>query len=173
MTAADSAEGAARFRAARELFFAYEGSLFYMSRNDQDRRYLEYGVPNSVEQRWLAELTARQLDSLDTRSNWRVINFLLHHRDTNYLEKVVAAQPLGQLWERISYLELLLKYIDSCRAAGAPPKLIVASLDAVQNRAKKLRSACRSDTSRKRVTNILGETERRQTKLSLTTTGPS
>ena len=103
--AADSAD--AEFRAARELFFAYDGSLFYMSRDGSDRRYLEYRVPESVEQGWLAELTARHLASLDAKGNWRVINFLLSHRDSRYLDATCTVTPwsVSSNWSMASTLD--------------------------------------------------------------------
>jgi hypothetical protein len=166
MRTADSAEEDTRLAAARKLFFAHDGSLFYMSRDDQDRRYLEYAVPKSVEQRWLADLTERHLGSLNKPGNWRVINFLLHHRNTNYLDRVVAAPPLGRLWERISYFELLSKYIDVCRGAGASRNSIAASLQSVHEAAQNLVRACQSNVSRERVAKLITETEQRQEELA-------
>jgi len=91
-----------------------------MSRDGADREYQSYAVPEDVEREWLRELTARHLAALVKPGNWWTLNFLVHHRDTNHLERVIAAPPLGELWQRTAYLELLLQYIRACQSAGAP-----------------------------------------------------
>ena len=147
---------------ARELFFRYDGSRFFMSRDDQERRYAEYGVPQSVERAWLAELTAQKLALLDKPGNYWVISFLWGHGNTNHLSKLIAAEPLGRLWERIAYLEELLQYIDRCRTAGEADEHIVASLDVVHQRAENLLRAGRSDRTRRRILKVISKTDVRR-----------
>ena len=153
-------------RAARDLFFKYDGSTFYMSRDGADREYRSYAVPGDLEREWLRELTARHLDALVKPGNWWTLNFLVHHRDTNYLERVIAAPPLGELWQRTAYLELLLEYISACQSAGASRARIASALNVVQKHAEDLIRRSRSETSRARVAKVLVEAERRTEKLN-------
>ena len=41
---------------AKALFFEYDGSLFYMSRDGVDIQYKRYQVPKDVESKWLKEI---------------------------------------------------------------------------------------------------------------------
>ena len=43
-------------QSARDLFFRYDGSRFYMSRDGVEADYQEAGVPPEVETTWLEEL---------------------------------------------------------------------------------------------------------------------
>jgi hypothetical protein len=101
---------------ARALFVKYDGSGFFMSRDDVYWEYRGYGVPPDVESQWRDELTAEKIAELDQPGNWRSLHYLCHHEDTRFLHEVVRAEPLGELWKRIAYLELLLKYVERCRA---------------------------------------------------------
>lgn len=160
-----SAEELARLRQARELFFQYDGSTFYMSRDGADRRYAELGVPRAIEQAWLEELTDRKLAALDNAGNWWTINFLVHHQLAGHLARVVASEPRGELWERLSYLELLLKYLEVSRAGGASWAEIQEVLNTIGPRAASLLAACRSEATRHRAQNLITEIERRQRKI--------
>lgn len=102
-------------RAAKTLFFEYEGSLFYMSRNGVDDQYRSYGVTKSQEAAWLKELTTIQLERLSEPGNWRVINFLWHRELCDHLDEVLEAVPLGKLWERCAFLEDVIDYYELCR----------------------------------------------------------
>ena len=44
-----------RLQPARELFFTYDGSRFYMSRDGVEQDYLRFAVPREVETAWLEE----------------------------------------------------------------------------------------------------------------------
>ena len=55
--------------AAKDLFFRYDGSLFYMSRDGADREYTQYDIPKSTEKLWLKELTAQKLAALHDSGN--------------------------------------------------------------------------------------------------------
>lgn len=102
-------------KSARELFMAYDGSRFYMSRDGVEEQYQRYEVPRDVEATWLEELTACKLRRLPEPGNWKVVYFLVHHSDTRHFRAVVATQPLGEeFWQRCSYLETLLRYIQLC-----------------------------------------------------------
>lgn len=103
--------------AAKALFWAHDGSSFYMSRGlmrDELERFRRFAVPPEVQAQWLSELTAEQLVKLGEPGNAMVVNFLLHHGDTAYLNELVAQAPLGTVRERCAYLEDLLRYIDRC-----------------------------------------------------------
>jgi len=154
-------------KAARELFNRYDGSVFYMSRDGSDREYRAYGIPKEVEDQWLAELTERKLQRLDQPKNWWSLNFLNDHQDPRHLERVIASPPLGELWERTVYLELMLRYISVCQPAGVSRELIRTALDTAEEHAQKLVAAARSDKSRDRIARVLTEVERRKRKLSL------
>ena len=78
------------YRAAREMYFHYLGSSFYMSRDgaigEIQARFDGYQVPEEVIQQWAAELKAQQLTRLNARGNWSVLGFLEHH---SYLEQAL------------------------------------------------------------------------------------
>src|SRR5258708_1675076 len=116
-------------RVARDLFFKYDGSTFYMSRDGADREYRSYAVPGDLERQWLRELTARPLDPLTRRGKWWTLNFLVPHRETNSVDRFIAPPPLGELWQRTAYLELLLEYISACQSAGASRAGIASALN--------------------------------------------
>lgn len=78
---------------ARELFFKYDGSRFYMSRDDVEWEFRSYEIPEQLRKQWLEELTATKLDKLEAGDNWSVVYFLLHHRDTRHLERILRATP--------------------------------------------------------------------------------
>ena len=80
---------------ARKIFFDYEGSRFYMSRDGVDVEYERYPVPQQLERKWLEELTASRLDMLDRSGNWWVVHFLWHHRDSRHLSRLIQTKPLG------------------------------------------------------------------------------
>ena len=154
-------------RRARELFFDHDGSTFYMSRNDVDKEYLSYGVPKAVEEDWLAELTRRKLAALNKPGNWWTLNFLEDHRDPSHLAEVIAVPPIGELSQRVAYLEHLLLYIGICQSAGTARELVASALDYVEEEARKLLRAARSEYRRARVDKVLVDAKRRKRKLAL------
>jgi hypothetical protein len=122
---------------ARELFFAYDGSGFYMSRDGSDMEYRAYKVPRELEAQWRDELAADKIAKLAEPGNWRSLNYLCHHNNTGFLYEVAHAEPLGELWQRISYLELALEYIERCKGHYRRGE-IRAALKTVQARAAAL-----------------------------------
>jgi len=146
---------ATRLQPARDLFFTHDGSHFYMSRDGTDHQYVAYAVPRTVEQQWLAELAALRLDAIDKAGNWSCIHFFIHHHDTSHLDRFVATPPLGRLWERTAYVELLLKYIAMCQKDGASNTMVENAVDVVLTRARALIRGCRSDKSRGRVNRLI------------------
>jgi len=131
------ANGNPSMERARELFFRHDGSRFYMSRNDVEYEYLGYAVPRELEMQWREELTADKLAKLDQPGNWWTLNYLCHHNDTRYLHQVVQAEPLGEFWQRVSYLELLLEYTERC-AACYPIDDIRAAIHTVRAKTEEL-----------------------------------
>jgi hypothetical protein len=99
---------------AHDLFVAYDGSIFYMSRDGADNTYRAFGVPKEIEAVWLEALTAERLRQLGEPGNWRVLNFLWQHSDPMHLAEVVEAEPLGKVWERRAFVQRTLR-----RQAGA------------------------------------------------------
>jgi hypothetical protein len=122
---------------ARELFFQYDGSRFYMSRDGVESEYLDYAVPRELELQWRQQLTAEKIAKLDQPGNWWTLNYLCHHNDTRFLHEVVRAEPLGELWKRVSYVELLLEYTERCSACY-PRDDIRAALQTVLARTAEL-----------------------------------
>ncbi len=95
---------------AKRLFFAYDGSYFYMTRDGVQEAYREAGVPPEVESAWLDELTQVKLQALRRKGNWSALYFLNRRDDHRHLAVVLEAEPMGVLWERCAFLEQLLKY---------------------------------------------------------------
>ena len=112
------------FNKARQLFFAHDGSRFYMSRNGVEDQYARMQVPTSIESGWLEELTALKLKQLSSAGNWRVLNFLIHHSDFRHLDKIESAVPLGQFWEKCAFLEDLLRYLRACGSTYESTRII-------------------------------------------------
>ena len=144
--------------AAREMFFAHDGSRFYMSRNDLEQRYLDYRVPRPVEAEWLAELTEEKLAALHERGNWRSVNFVLSHSDTRHLDLIAGSQPQGVFWEKCAFLELLLKYVRACRDRYPTQQLLDVCND-VSEHAGRLGRRVRADRSVRRVAWIIEKAE--------------
>jgi hypothetical protein len=95
---------------AKELFFKYDGSTFYMSRDGVEKEFYSYDIPDSLQKDWLTELREQKLSKLNERGNWTIIHFLNHHRQKGYLDKLISGKPLGEFWERCAYLEELIEY---------------------------------------------------------------
>jgi len=141
---------------ARSLFFAYDGSTFYMSRDGVEEEYRALAVSKESERAWLAELTEQKLAALDQPGNWWTISFLLHHGDFEHSELVLAAAPNGVLWQQCAFLEFLLDYVEkarSRRAISAGRADNATSL--ARATAQKLLRRSRSDNSRRRIQRII------------------
>jgi hypothetical protein len=140
---------------ARQLFFAYDGSTFYMSRDGAEAEYEQYEVPPATEDEWLQELTRSRVAELDQPGNWRSVNFLLHHGNFAHVDEVLAAAPKGVLWERCSFLELALKYLAEARERGrATEAEVEAGVNALAQQASILTRRARSTDSRARCRSI-------------------
>jgi hypothetical protein len=150
---------------ARELFFDYDGSGFYMSRDGVDAEYERSGVPPEVERAWLEDLTAKKLELLTAPGNWAVVSFLLHHGDTRYLPRLVEAKPLGVFWQRCAYLEDLLKYVNRCSSEHGAADLRAAT-EYVLNEARLLARRVRSARSLARVSALVEAAEQGLDELS-------
>jgi hypothetical protein len=79
---------------ARQLFFEYDGSEFYMSRDGADDEYLA---------------------ALDRPGNWKIVDFLAHHWDYSHVKELLSTVPRGAWWERVAYLEGLMDYVRKAR----------------------------------------------------------
>jgi hypothetical protein len=138
---------------ARSLFFAYDGSTFYMSRDGVEEAYRGAGVPPEVQSAWLEDLTEIKLRDLRQRGNWRVLHFLNHHADHGHIATVVKAEPKGLLWERCAFLEELLAY--AREQAGGEPSLVVQAVRRVVVESDRLLGRVRSKASIDRIRAIL------------------
>ena len=108
---------------ARQLFFDFDGSEFYMSRDGVEDEYRALKVPKDLRRKWMRDLTAKHLAALDQPGNWKTIDFLSHHWDYSHVRELLRARPVGVWWERVAYLENLLDYVRKARwrlrASGA------------------------------------------------------
>ncbi len=136
---------------ARELFFKYDGSGFYMSRDGVEQDYRRFAVPKELEKAWLEELTDKKLNGLREPGNWLSVHFLCHHNDTRHLHAVMHAEPLGAFfWQRCSYLELLLDYAKLC-LGSYPVNDIRAAVESVLTQARYLATSAPDRKLRTRV----------------------
>lgn len=157
---------------AREIFRHYDGSRFHMDRDGASEEYRRFAVPHEIEQRWLAELTASHLSQLASPDGWRAVYFVNHHSDLSHLAEIITAQPTGVFWQRCSYEELLLEYLDRCGdgALSGPVStplryndaVIARALNRVTANGRALRRRVRSDHSVRRVEVLLEDASRRQ-----------
>ena len=126
---------------ARELFFRYEGSGFFMSRDGADAQYRRYAVPPELEQQWRTALTAQKVAELRRAATWPAqyfaLYYLRHHGDTRYLPEAMRAEPVGEYWQRCAYLEQLLDYAGQC-ARSHPLDEIRPAVETVLRRAELL-----------------------------------
>jgi hypothetical protein len=140
---------------ARELFFKYDGSRFYMSRDDVEEEYRSYDVPEQLRKQWLEELTATKLDKLE-EGNWSVVYFLLHHRDTRHLPRILQATPRGSYGQRCAFLEDVLDYVKMCAHAEVIGRSqIREAAQYVLNQARPIEMDVEQDDSRERVARII------------------
>jgi hypothetical protein len=140
---------------AKRLFFAYDGSCFYMSRDGAAAKYLEAGVPPEFESAWLDELTRIKLRSLRRKGNWKVLRFLNHHADYGHLAAVAGAEPNGLLWERCAFLEEVLHYAREGEKAGLEPSMVAQVVRGVVSESERLLNRARSKVSVRRIQAIL------------------
>jgi hypothetical protein len=100
---------------ARELFFAFDGSEFYMSRDGADVEFTALKVPKAKRREWMRELTAKYLARLDQPGNWKTLQVLSHHWDYAHVREALSAPPLGVWWQQVAFLEELLDYVGKAR----------------------------------------------------------
>jgi hypothetical protein len=146
--------------AARDPFFKHDGSRFYMSRNDMEAVYDAYHVPDEIEREWLADLTGLKLALLESPGNWWSIPFLLDHRDCRHMREVLQARPLGVLWQKITFVENQLSYVEMCDRLGASVGETRDPIERVLANALGLLKSCRSDRTRKRVNQLVAQADR-------------
>jgi hypothetical protein len=121
---------------ARELFEAYDGSTFFMSRDGADEEYRSLQVPRGIEAMWLADLTARKVASLGQPDGAMAIVFLQHHQDFTHVVEVMATQPKGNGSDQLDYLRAALGYIvEAARHGAAGEALIDHAVSVVTDRA--------------------------------------
>jgi hypothetical protein len=145
---------------AKRLFFEYDGSRFYMSRDGVEANYREAGVPPETEAAWLRELTRAKLDLLSREANWAVLQFLNHHEDPGHIDEVVCADPRGSLWQRSAFLEELLAYASLVKRSGGDPRTIARAARKVIVEAERLLKRARSEDSTRRIQAVLTEARR-------------
>lgn len=151
---------------AKKMFFDYDGSRFYMSRDGVETKYLSADVPPPTETAWLEELTEQKLGALQSKGNWKTIHFLRHHGDYRYLAQIVAVEPQGVLWERCAFLEELLDYARGCiKCVGVVP--VTRAIDLVIEQASQLVLKVKSAESRARIEQILDDARSRRERVTV------
>lgn len=100
---------------AKELFFTFDGSEFYMSRDGVDTEFEALNVPRDLRRAWMRELTSEHVAALGQPGNWKTLRFLSHHHDYSHVPDALAARPLGVWWEQVAFLEHLLGYVRVAR----------------------------------------------------------
>tara|TARA_R110002124_G_scaffold115056_1_gene270734 strand:+ start:128 stop:499 length:372 start_codon:yes stop_codon:yes gene_type:complete len=71
--------------------------------------YEKFKISKEQEKKWLKEMTKSKLEELDKKGNWNTIFFLNHHSDFEHLNQILDSEPLGEYWEKCSFLEELYK----------------------------------------------------------------
>ncbi|MEO5911748.1 MAG: hypothetical protein ABIP95_12735 [Pelobium sp.] len=128
---------------AKKLFFNYDGSTFYMSRNGVEGEYQSYHIPDLLQNEWLNELRAEKLTVLNEPGNWKVVYFLNTHRQEGYLDQLISVKPLGKFWEKCAYLETLLNYAINTQKPNQSqlPKLITFIADRINEMERTIKAA--------------------------------
>jgi hypothetical protein len=152
---------------AKEIYFQYQGSTFFMTRDGVDyTMFLE--VPHEVLTEWDAEIKDLELAKLGLPGNVEALSFLAHHGYFEHLGDVLATPPLGRLWQRCAYLEQLLIFLDCCSDDRYPPpnvryepQTLWAALEWVIAQAAVVRRRARSKASYARVDRIVAEAQSR------------
>ena len=145
---------------AKELFFRYEGSQFYMSREGADAEYSRFQVPAEIEAAWLEEMTLSRLRGLDAPGNWKVVHFLSSHQDFRHLDAVLGATPMGEMWERCAYVEQLISWMKEAEILElASSEDIRVTLESAEQKASELADSAQSDESRQRIERVFRDIE--------------
>lgn len=143
--------------AARDLFFAYEGSSFYMSRDGRDRDFEAMEVPKESQRRWLDELAAKRLVEIGEPGGWRSVSFLLHHGLQGHLQVVIGTTPAGRPWERTAYLELAAKYVEQCATASKAESDGRRALLQIEEQARELQADYKMRGQRDRLNKLIDQ----------------
>jgi hypothetical protein len=142
-------------RQAKALYFVYEGSEFYMSRNGVDGEFRDYAVPDEVRNDWEADLLAMNLVRLRTMGVCSgTVDFLVTRERPEYLPEVLAAMILpDDLNGTCQLLESMVTYIDLCDGHYERGE-IVRALEYVTAEAHTLLRRARAEEKRQRIRRI-------------------
>lgn len=140
---------------ARKLFFEYDGSRFYMSRDGVEHQYRQHGVPSELELQWLEELTQQKLENVHENGGWGVIHFLQHHRKYEYLEVLLTVEPKGKLCEKCAFLEGFVRYIKEIPVHLTPIDRRHSGYKHIVEASQKLLRRARSKASRDRIQRVM------------------
>lgn len=143
------------YAAARELFRAYDGSRSFMHRDGVEEDFLAYEVPLETERAWFNELLQEHLAALTRPGNWRSVSFLKHHGRCDYLEEVVAAEALGEWWERCSFFEQTLGFVEYYCRRHLPSARLADICASIAERAAPLAATMPIDQPANRVRDLV------------------
>jgi hypothetical protein len=149
---------------AKKIFFQYDGSLFYMSRDGADSQYAEMNIPKETETLWLEELTSEKVESLKSSGNWHAIHFFINHDDHRHVENIMAVTPKGELWEKCAFLEEFLKYLSILETTFSI-SVREKALKYILEHSNSLLLSGRSNDSRKRILAIINDVNYHLSKL--------
>ena len=140
---------------ARKLFFDYDGSRFFMARDDVEAEYLNFKVDAATETKWLIELTDQKLKDLEYKGNWRSVYFFNHHQDYRYLTVVSCTKAKGVFWERCAFLEESLAYAFANPANSINTSLVKEVVQKVLEQGELLLTRVKAEGSIARVNAII------------------
>lgn len=130
-----------------------------MHRDGVEDEFRSSGVPREVEQAWFDELLEEQIVGLTRPGNWRSLSFLSHHGRSEYLDQVVGAKPLGEWWERCSFLEGMLTYVEYTCRRFYPPGRLAEVCRSVAEQAAPLADTMPADQPPNRVRDLVARAE--------------
>ena len=110
---------------AKELFFNYLGSRFFMDRDGDALLYESFKISKEQESEWLRELTNTKISALDKKGNWQTVFFLEHHSNFNFFDEILNAEPLGLYWEICAYLELLFSLMQRAQISKSEKQRVL------------------------------------------------
>jgi hypothetical protein len=100
-----------RHKTAKRLFFDYDGSTFYMSRNDVETVYKAYHVPIEIENEWKRELTALRLSQYRETGKFAYLGYLLENNHAELLAAILERKPNGTYINKLVVLEMISSYV--------------------------------------------------------------
>ena len=101
------------FAEAKEIYFNFQGSRGYMSREFMLKTFDSYKVPPDLLGQWFEELENQHLSRLGEPGNYTVVLFLALHDRWQYLEELSAARPMGKLSQKCAYRDAGRR-LDAC-----------------------------------------------------------